>query len=371
MTQNDIARLRLIRSENIGPITYHKLLRHYGSAQVALDELPERARKAGKPNLRICTQAAAQKELQLLAAYGASPLFVDDPDYPASLAATPDAPPCLAIKGVRDYLAQPMISIVGARNASAAGLQFAKQLAQGLGQAGYVIVSGMALGIDGAAHQGALATGTIAVLGHGIDKLYPRQHGELKEALAQQGLLMSEMPFGQDPRERDFLRRNRIIAGLSLGVVVIDAAEKSGSLHTARMAQDYGREVMAVPGAPYDPRARGTNMLIRQGARLVQSVGDILDELQDVQNKVRMPADDYRPQKTMSELAQEPSAEMRERIYHYLSHVPTAIDDLIRISGLPAMIVHSILIDLELSGRIIWDAAGASWVYEGDAAAFA
>lgn len=368
MSPQDVARLRLIRSENIGPITYHKLVRACGSAAAALEQLPEKARKAGKPNLRICSVAAAQKELQQMALYGARPLCIDDADYPATLAATADAPPFLTCQGDFSLLQRPMVAIVGARNASAAGLQFAAHLAQGLGRAGYAIVSGMALGIDGAAHQGALHSGTIAVLAHGIDRLYPRQHEKLKNDIAAQGLLLSEMPFGQEPRERDFLRRNRIIAGLALGVVVIDAAEKSGSLHTARMAQDYGRDVMAVPGAPFDLRARGTNRMIREGARLVQSVDDVLEELRQAGDIVRTPDHDYRGPSS-AQAAQEPSAEERKALFTLLSHVPTAVDELIRLSALSPMMVQAILIDLELAGLIHWDAGGPVLAFSHDASA--
>ena len=367
MSPNDIARLRLIRSENIGPITYHKLVRRYGNAQAVLDHLPEIARKAGKKSLRICSVEAAQKELKQMAAYGATALFCDDPDYPAALAATADAPPFLALMGDRSLLQRPMVAIVGARNASAAGMQYATHLAQGLGRAGYVVVSGMALGIDGAAHKGALAHGTVAVLAHGIDKLYPRQHEQLKADIAAQGLLVTEMPFGQDPRERDFLRRNRIIAGLALGIVVMDAAEKSGSLHTARMAHDYGREVMAVPGAPYDARARGTNALIREGARLVQSVDDIIDELQNPNDFVRSRDLDYRTTHPSPEPAEEPSDEMRARFCQLLGYAPTPLDELMRHSGLSPMMVQAILIDLELAGLIHWDAGGPVLAFNPDA----
>ncbi len=272
--------LRLVRTPSIGPVTFSQLLRRYGSAAAALEALPDLSRQAGRTAALVPPGVLAiEEEIDRTAAYGARLLAACEPDYPRLLAAIDPPPPMIAVLGGTGLLNRPAVAIVGARNASAAGRKIARDMATGLGAAGYVIVSGLARGIDGEAHAAALATGTVAVLGGGIDHVYPPQHDRLYAALAERGAIISESPFGHRATARDFPRRNRLITGLALGTVVIEAAERSGSLISARTAVEQGREVMAVPGSPLDPRAAGTNRLIRQGAALVCSAGDVAEIL--------------------------------------------------------------------------------------------
>jgi len=259
--------LRLIRSDNVGPRTFRSLLNHFGSARTALERLPELARRGGaaRPG-RICSENDARAELAASERLGVHLVAPDEDGYPPRLATLDDAPPLLGVKGARDVLMRPVIAIVGSRNASGAGLKFAGTLARDLGEAGFVIASGLARGIDQAAHRASLAGGTVAVLAGGHDKVYPPEHEDLLAAMIDAGgAAISEMPLGHAPRARDFPRRNRLISGMALGVVVVEAALRSGSLITARIAAEQGREVFAVPGSPLDPRAAGTNDLIKQG----------------------------------------------------------------------------------------------------------
>ena len=268
--------LRLIRSENVGPVTFFHLVRHYGSARAALDALPDLARRGGKRAIRICPAANAEREIQALTEIGARLVAHGEPDYPRSLGAIEDAPPLIALLGNPDLLQRPMVAIVGARNASANGRRLAAALAGDLGAAGFSVVSGLARGIDTAAHTGSLKTGTIAVIAGGIDVVYPTENQDLHRDIASSGVLIAESAVGTKPVARHFPRRNRLISGLSIGVVVVEAAMRSGSLITARMALEQGREVFAVPGSPLDPRARGANNLIRQGATLTETADDVL-----------------------------------------------------------------------------------------------
>ena len=282
-----LACLRLIRSENVGPVTFRELINHYGGAAQALDALPEIARRAGRGRpIAICPAARAEAEIEAAARLGARPVFTIEPGYPAALAHLPVPPPLLYVKGRLELLQRDAVAIVGSRNASAAGVSMGRLIASRVGAAGYVIVSGLARGIDAAAHEASLQTGTIAVLAGGIDFVYPPENAALQARIGVEGVIVAEMPPGFQPRGQDFPRRNRIVSGLSLGVVVIEAARRSGSLITAQTAADQGREVMAVPGHPLDPRSEGPNALLRQpGVTMVTSPADVLEVLAPIRGK--------------------------------------------------------------------------------------
>jgi DNA processing protein len=344
-------RLRLIRSDNVGPRTFRSLLDHCGSASAALERLPELARRGGAGRtLRICSRDQAQTELMASRKLGISLLAPGETGYPARLATLDDAPPLLGVRGALETQARPIIAIVGSRNASAAGLKFAGQLAHQLGEAGFVIISGLARGIDQAAHRASLASGTIAVLAGGHDRIYPPEHESLLAAiLAGQGGAISEMPLGHEPRARDFPRRNRLISGAALGVIVVEAAHRSGSLITARMAGEQGREVFAVPGSPLDPRAAGTNDLLKQGAILVTDAADIIDAVAPIMARplsLPLREDDDEP------FAPDPEHHDRDQIIALLGPSPVSIDDLIRISGIAPAVMRTVLLELELAGKL-------------------
>ena len=346
--------LRLIRSENVGPITFFQLLSRFGSAQAALAALPEVARRGGRARpLTIASRAAAERELAALAAFGVRLIGWCEPEYPVALAAVEDAPPLLSVLGQTELLGRHAVSIVGARNASANGRRFARDIALQLGQRGLVVASGMARGIDTAAHEGALPTGTVAVLAGGIDNVYPAENRALYESIAARGVLLAEMPIGTEPQARHFPRRNRIISGVGLGVLVVEAAQRSGSLITARFALEQGREVFAVPGSPLDPRCRGTNDLIRKGATLVETADDILTELAP---HLETPLAERRrdlftgaPAGLMADLE---VAGGRETILGLLSPSPLPVDELVRQCQLSPAVVLTVLLELELAGRI-------------------
>ena len=341
-------RLRLIRSDNIGPRTFAALLRHCGDAATALERLPELARRGGAARAgRICSEEDARAELLACKKLGVSMVAPGEVHYPPRLAVIDDAPPLLAVRGALDVLIRPMIAIVGSRNASGAGLKFAQSLARDLSAAGFVVISGLARGIDQAAHRASIAGGTVAVLAGGQDRIYPAEHEDLLFALLETGAAISEMPLGHVARAHDFPRRNRLISGASLGVVVVEAAQRSGSLITARMANEQGREVFAVPGSPIDPRAGGTNDLIKQGATLVTEAADIISAVQPIMARplaLEEPDDEY------SEA--EPDAGDRARIVALLGPAPILLDDLIRLSGASPAIVRTVLLELELAGRL-------------------
>jgi DNA processing protein len=342
--------LRLIRSENVGPRTFRALMNHYGDAGAALEALPDLARRGGANSARACPREDAERELEAAGASGASFIALGEPDYPVRLAMIDDAPPLVAVRGQLSALALPLIAIVGARNASAAGLKFAERLARELGEAGFAIVSGLARGIDGAAHRATLATGTVAVLAGGHDRVYPAEHADLLEAILATGAALSEMPFGWEPRAADFPRRNRLISGLALGVIVIEAARRSGSLITVRFALEQGREVFAVPGSPLDPRAEGSNNLLKEGATLVTEAADVLAMLQPI---LRRPLSAEEPERAAPIPAGgEPDAAVRIRIFDLLGPSPVSIDDLIRLSGSSPAVVRTVLLELELAGRL-------------------
>jgi len=345
-----VDRLRLIRSDNVGPRTFRSLLDHCGSAREALARLPDLARRGGASRtLRICSEQDARGELAACKQLGISLLAPEESGYPARLASIDDAPPLLGVRGAVETLMRPMIAIVGSRNASAAGLKFASALARQLGEAGFVVISGLARGIDQAAHRATVASGTVAVLAGGHDRIYPPEHEDLLGAILDtKGAAISEMPLGHEPRARDFPRRNRLISGAALGVVVVEAAQRSGSLITARMAAEQGREVFAVPGSPLDPRAAGTNDLLKQGATLVTEASDVIQAVAPIMERpVMLPLrEDDEP------LEGDPNAGDRAQIIGLLGPTPVSIDDLIRMSGAPPSMVRTILLELELAGRL-------------------
>ena len=343
-----IDRLRLIRADNVGPRTFRSLLRHFGSARAALDRLPEFARRGGasRPQ-RIPSEADARAELDACARLGVSLIAPGEAGYPPRLTELDDAPPLLGVRGIVDVLMRPMIAIVGSRNASAAGLKFAQVLARDLSEAGFVVVSGLARGIDQAAHRASIEGGTLAVLAGGHDRIYPPEHTDLLTAILVHGAAISEMPLGYVARAHDFPRRNRLVAGVSLGVVVVEAALRSGSLITARLANEQGREVFAVPGSPLDPRAAGTNGLIKQGATLITEASDVIEAVEPIISRpLDLREDDVEP------LAPDPDATERERVVSLLGPTPVQLDDLIRLSGASPAVVRTVLLELELAGRL-------------------
>ncbi|HYW15782.1 MAG TPA: DNA-processing protein DprA [Allosphingosinicella sp.] len=354
-TGDQIARLRLIRSENIGPITYFHLLARFGSAAAALEAIPDLAARGGGRTPRLASRSAIEREILAVERIGARYLFLGQGLYPPLLAELETAPPALIVKGHPSLLDRPTIAMVGARNASAAACRFARSLAQALGEAGTVVVSGLARGIDSAAHDGALETGTIAVVAGGIDIVYPPENEARQRAIGERGLVVAEQPPGIEPRSRHFPSRNRIIAGLAYGTVVVEAAPRSGSLITARCAAEAGREVMAVPGSPLDPRAQGCNQLIREGATLVQSADDVLEAVAPSRVRpFRQPERDY----GIPEVAVEADDEARMSVARMLNGTPVPVDELIRQSRLPPAIVQTVLLELELAGRLERHAGG-------------
>ncbi len=358
-----VARLRLTRTPSIGPVTYRQLIARFGNAAAALDALPDLAARGGR-RLEITPAAAAEAELDRLAALGATAIFIGTPAYPTLLAATETAPPMLAAHGRLDLLEAPAIGIVGARNASAAGMRLARRWATELAEAGMVIVSGLARGIDTAAHEGALlAGGTVAVIAGGINIAYPPENAGLMARLATEGLVLAEQPPGVEPQARHFPRRNRVIAGIAAGTLVIEAAPRSGSLITARLAAEFGREVMAVPGSPIDPRAQGCNTLIREGGTLVQSTADVLEALSAFDADGAGGTLGGRFQladagAAFTPVAAQAPAGARPLLLGLLSPAPVAVDELVRQSGLASAVVANVLLDLELEGVVARHAGG-------------
>jgi DNA processing protein len=303
--------------------------------------------------VRVFTREEAEREMAAAGRLGVTFIGLGEAEYPAQLQTIDDAPPLIAVRGRTAVLHAPMVAMVGSRNASAAGVKVTEQLGRDLGNAGFVVVSGLARGIDAAAHRASLATGTVAVLAGGHDRVYPPEHVPLLDALIAAGAAVSEMPFGWEPRGRDFPRRNRLISGFALGVIVVEAARKSGSLITARLALEQNREVFAVPGSPLDPRSEGTNALLKQGAVLVTQAEDVLDVLGPIvgQEPAR-PAEEPQSPDAAPVAPAEPSSDARARIVALLGPTPVAIDDLIRLSGASAAVVHTTLLELELAGRL-------------------
>jgi DNA processing protein len=357
--------LQLCRSDGVGPRTFDRLLERCGSAKRALEELPRLAAAAGgSTKWRRCRREAAEAELAATLAHGAALIAKGEPAYPARLAEIADPPPVLTVWGDPAVLQRPAVALVGARNASANGRMLARRLAQELAESGLVVVSGLARGIDTAAHEGALAGGgaTVAVIAAGIDIPYPAENAGLMAAIARQGAVLTERPFGSVPQARHFPKRNRLIAGLALGVVVVEAAPNSGSLITARLAAEQGREVMAIPGSPLDPRHRGTNQLLRDGATLVEDAADIrralgLDARPPAGAAVRRgraarslqaPAAGERPGAGPANAMDRVLAQVWER----LGPEPLLVDELIRQCHATGAAVQDALVELELAGRI-------------------
>ena len=356
--------LRLIRSRRVGAVTFHRLLAEHGSARAALAVLPEIARVAGVQGYALCPVEVVRSEMAEARLAGAVALFHGAKDYPTALMDLPDAPPVLWAQGDLALLSRPMVAMVGARNASSLGVRMARRLAEGLGQAGFTVVSGLARGIDAAAHEAALATGTVAVQAGGVDVIYPEENARLAEDIRLRGLRLSEQPMGMAPQTRHFPMRNRLISGLSRAVVVVEAAARSGSLITARNAADQGREVMAVPGHPFDARASGCNMLLRDGATLVRSPADVLESLgappsvsteslaDTILSQDPLPG----PQPSARALAE--AAELHSRILSRLGPSPLAEDQLIRDLSMPPASLASALLTLELDGQILRQPGG-------------
>jgi len=354
-----IAWLRLIRSDNVGPATFRDLINHCGTAENAIAALPELSARGGAMRaIRIASEAEAERELEAAYRHGACFVGIGEPDYPQALRQIDGAPPLIAAKGNLTATAHPSVGIVGSRNASIAGAKFAAMIARDCGRAGYTITSGLARGIDTAAHRASLQTGTIAVLAGGLDQPYPPENIPLfEEIIDGAGLAVSEMPFGWEPRARDFPRRNRLISGISLGVVVVEAAERSGSLITARLATEAGRLVFAVPGSPLDPRCHGTNGLLKQGAIVTTGSADVLEALAPLSQLDLFSKSVVEEPEKISDLLP-PDDDDRARLVSALGPTPVEVDDIIRHTGLSPSAVYLILLELDLAGRLHRHAGG-------------
>lgn len=356
-----IAWLRLIRSDNVGPATFRDLINHFGSAEAALSMLPELSARGGATrSIRIATEAEAYRELEAVQRFGARFVGIGEPDYPQALRQIDGAPPLLAVKGDLSILNRPAVGIVGSRNASISGAKFAAMIARDCGRAGYTVVSGLARGIDTAAHRASLNTGTIAAMAGGLDQPYPPENvGLLDEIWNGYGLAVSEMPFGWEPRARDFPRRNRLIAGISLGVAVVEAAFRSGSLITARMAGEFGRLVFAVPGSPLDPRCHGTNGLLKDGAMIVTSPEDVVEALAPLAQPdlFSLPSAEE-PKRESGRIVLPPDETDRTLVIDALGPTPVEVDDIIRHTGLSASAVYLVLLELDMAGRLHRHAGG-------------
>lgn len=355
LTQEEaFARIRLLRSANIGPVSYAQLLRRFGSAQAAVDALPDLAARGARRNYKPAPREKIEREVQAARAARARYLFHDQPGYPAMLAALEAAPPIVTVRGDIALASKPCVAMVGARNASAAAVKLARDFGRELAAAGFVVVSGLAKGIDAASHEGAFPH-TIGVIASGIDIAYPPQHEKLQESIASQALLIAEEPPGTQPRGQQFPRRNRIIAGLALGTLVVEAAPRSGSLITARLAGEAGREVMAIPGHPADARSHGCNQLIREGAVLVQTPDDVVELLSGfdgiARSHVQEPAEDFVCADADDDLPANDVAAL-------LSSAPVAVDELVRQTGATPGAVQMALLELEIAGRLQRHAGG-------------
>lgn len=354
LSAESFEKLRLIRTAHVGPVAYRQLLLRFGSAGNALEALPDLASRGGGRNFRPADLRAVEAEISKVVRLGARYCFLGDRDYPPLLAEADAAPPALIVRGDTGLASRRCVAIVGARNASAAAVRFARGLAHDLSEADIIVVSGLARGIDAAAHMGAGMGSTIAVIGSGIDVNFPPENAELQASIGQDGLLLTELPPGAEPLARHFPARNRIIAWMSLGTVVVEAAPRSGSLLTARLADEEGREVMAVPGFPADPRAQGCNGLIRDGATLVQSAADIAEAIGAIDLRaLRSPRSDF---------SGEPPSDLGERerqeVLGLMSLSPVSVDELVRLSRLPPALVQTALLELEIAGRLQRHAGG-------------
>ncbi|MCH1542513.1 MAG: DNA-processing protein DprA [Alphaproteobacteria bacterium] len=354
-----LAYLRLARTDQIGPVTFQRLLTVYGTAEKALEALPELSQRGGRKRpLRAFSMAKAKAEYGQTDALNGRYLFWGEEGYPTGLQALPDAPPVLAAHGHSALLEKPMIAMVGARNASAAARKMTSTLSTGLAAAGLVIVSGLARGVDGAAHQAALESGTIAVIGNGAAHAYPRDNTDLQNAIIEQGLLLSENPPDTAPQASLFPRRNRIISGLSLGVIVVEAAQRSGSLITARLAGEQGREVFAVPNSPLDTRCLGSNNLLRDGAVLTETADDVLNVLRPLMEQREMDAREPLPPKRSEMTPTVPDDSVRALIIELMGPVPITIDELVEAANAPVSTVHLVLLELDLAGRLTQEPGG-------------
>lgn len=348
-TERKCAWLRLIRSHNIGPLTFWDLMKLYGTAEKALEAVPELAIQGGR-RIQLCTKAQAEEELEAHTRQGIHLLLADDPFFPPLLKTLPDCPPVLSAKGHISFFSQPALAIVGARNASLNGCRFTQRLAQELSQQGWLIVSGMARGIDRHAHEGALSQGTIAVLAGGVDQIYPPEHEKLYKEISLQGLICSEMPLGLFPGATHFPRRNRLISGLARGVIIIEATLKSGTMITARYASEQNRDVFAVPGSPLDPRCRGTNHLIKEGAYLIESADDILKLIG--QNSLLVEEHKHIPLSLETSDININRDHLRTSILDDLDAAPVPIDLLLRKHAVSPGQLMVVLMELELAGHI-------------------
>lgn len=348
-----ISWLQLIRSENVGPLTFRDLINHFGTADEALRNVPDLAARSGRRNpIRLASREDALRELEQIELLNAFTVCMGEPDYPPALRVADGAPPVLTIRGSREVLHRDAIAFVGSRNSSVAGAKFTHALAKDVGQAGYSVVSGLARGIDSAAHEAALATGTVAVFAGGVDVIYPERNEGLAAAIIEQnGALVSEMPLGWKPRAQDFPRRNRIVAGMALGLVVVEAARRSGSLISARLAGEMGRDVFAVPGSPLDPRSEGANHLIRNGATLITCADDILTDIAPVAGQARQASFALEERKSPLPL-QDPTQSDRDTLLSAIGHTPTDVDDLISHTGLAPGAVQMMLLELTLAGAL-------------------
>jgi DNA processing protein len=345
--------LRLARTETIGPTTFANLIARYPDAREALDAAPRLARRGGGAELRILSEAEANAEIEALNRLGGRLIAAIEPDFPAGLAVLEPPPPLISVIGQVPVLKRDMVGIVGARNASALGIKFATRLAGDLGSAGLVVVSGLARGIDHAAHTGSLETGTVAVVAGGIDVVYPPEHQALYNDIKSRGAVVSEMPLGMAPLSRHFPRRNRLISGMARGIVVIEAAERSGSLITANYALEQGREVFAVPGSPLDPRAKGANRLIREGAALTESADDVLAALRPILGgSFQDPREGELPRPPDTISLEQEADRFRAVVEEKLGPAPVDIDELVRQCGAPPATVLTVILELELAGRV-------------------
>jgi len=350
--------LRLIRTDNVGPVTFRMLINRFGSAEAALEALPDLARRGGARRVQIPAEEDIEAEIEAARRMGAQFIVMGEMHYPPLLAQVDNPPPLIAAKGDLDLLRRPMVAIVGARNASLAANKLAQRFAVELGRAGYVVASGLARGIDAAAHRGSLETGTVAVLAGGLDRPYPPENHALFDAIGERGVVLTEMPFGWTPRARDFPRRNRIVAGLSYGLLVVEAAYRSGSLISARLANEMGRLVFAIPGSPLDPRAEGTNKLLKDGAILVTETQDILAAVAPLVGQPLTSAGTMEEPPDLSTVP-DPGESERDLILEALGSAPVGIDEIIHHTGLAPAQVFLVLLELDLAGRIERHPGGA------------
>lgn len=346
--------LRLARSENVGPITFHQLLAYYGNAAAALEALPELARRGGRKRpLIACSIEKTEAEMEKASQFGATLIPFGHADYPEALAYLPDAPPVLTLMGTPLWKSQRTLAMVGARNASANACVFAQMLARDLGKQQFCIASGLARGIDTATHKASLTTGTIAVIAGGIDHIYPPENESLYRQIAEQGAIISEQPFGMAPINRSFPARNRIISGISEGVVVVEASLKSGSLITARFAAEQGREIFAVPGSPLDARCKGTNQLLRDGAHLIESAADIITALPTINRMAEKNPPAYAHDARAHHTDEHTLAHARALVLEKLSPTPVLVDELLAQCKVTLGIMHTVLLELELAGKVV------------------